>query len=152
MFYPSVFDQQTTVDLISRFNKIKSTDKPLWGKMNAAQMLAHLNVSYEVILGERVYKTPFLLKILAPIFFKKIMTNTKDYPKNSPTGKDFIVADQRDFDFEKNRLIANFSKCHAFGPDYFTATKHTLLGKLTAEQWSNTLYKHLDHHLRQFNA
>jgi len=26
------------------------------------------------------------------------------------------------------------------------------LGKLTAVEWSNMLYKHLDHHLRQFGV
>ena len=152
MAYPSIFDAVTTENLIARFNKVKASDKPLWGKMNAAQMLAHLNVSYELILGERTYKTPFFLKIFAPIFFKGIMTNTKDYPKNTPTGKDFVIADERDFENEKARLIANFSKCHAFGPKFYLEAKHPLLGKLTAEQWNNTLYNHLDHHLRQFNA
>ncbi len=31
-------------------------------------------------------------------------------------------------------------------------TIHPLFGKLTPEQWGKSIYKHLDHHLQQFDV
>lgn len=48
MTLPSTFDFNTTQQHLQKLDKLTNETKPLWGKMNAAQMLAHLNVTYDL--------------------------------------------------------------------------------------------------------
>jgi transposase InsO family protein len=38
------------------------------------------------------------------------------------------------------------------GPKGCTAHPHSLFGRLTPEEWATLMYKHVDHHLRQFGV
>lgn len=49
MALPDIFDPQITTKLIHRINQLQPGTVPGWGKMNAAAMLAHCNVSYELV-------------------------------------------------------------------------------------------------------
>lgn len=40
----------------------------------------------------------------------------------------------------------------AAGPKGCTTHPHTFFGRLTPEEWATLMYKHLDHHLRQFGV
>jgi hypothetical protein len=46
-------------------------------------------------------------------------------------------------------LIDRFA---AAGPAGCTAHPHAFFGSLAPDQWAILMYKHLDHHLRQFGA
>ena len=57
-----------------------------------------------------------------------------------------------DFDFQDERatlidLVLRFGSMGAVTPD-----PHPLFGSLTAEEWDRLMWKHLDHHLRQFGT
>jgi hypothetical protein len=59
-----------------------------------------------------------------------------------------------DSKFEPNRIrlkeyIRRFA---AQGRNAFEGRQQLSLGKLTALEWNNLMYKHLDHHLRQFGV
>lgn len=45
----NIFDKDVSEEVITRINKLDSTTKPQWGRMNVAQMLAHCNVTYEMV-------------------------------------------------------------------------------------------------------
>ena len=45
----NTFDSSTTDSVLARLEKISANTQPLWGKMNVAQMLAHLNVAYDFL-------------------------------------------------------------------------------------------------------
>ena len=80
------------------------------------------------------------------------MTDDKPFKKNLPTDKSFIVVDRRDFNKEKERLIGVISNFSAVGTEAMNNRKHPFFGKLTATEWSTSMLKHLDHHLRQFGV
>jgi hypothetical protein len=46
-------------------------------------------------------------------------------------------------------LIDRFA---AAGPQGCTTHPHAFFGSLTPDEWAILMYKHLDHHLRQFGA
>ena len=48
MTYEDIFSKEGTARTLSRINKLTPDTSPKWGKMNAAQMLAHLSVAYEM--------------------------------------------------------------------------------------------------------
>ena len=152
MGYPSIYDRNTTDALTRRINALQPRQERRWGKMNVAQMLAHCCIPYEHLGGERPYDVPLLMRWMVRLFFKRSMTNEVDYQKNGPTAPSFVVADEKDFSAERQRLLNYISKFHRMAPHQMEEMRHGSLGRLTATEWSNMLYKHLDHHLRQFGV
>ena len=65
---------------------------------------------------------------------------------------DLIVPDQRDLDAERQRLCALIDRFCAAGHPGCTTNPHSFFGRMTPGEWAILMYKHLDHHLRQFGA
>ena len=122
-----------------------------WGKMSAPQMLAHCTVGFQFPLGEKTGRQVMLGKLLAPFIKRKALGR---YPlqKNSPTCPDFVITDERDFEVERRRLYDYVVRFCAEGRGGVNNRVHTFFGALTGEEWGRLMYKHLDHHLRQFGA
>jgi hypothetical protein len=90
-------------------------------------------------------------RIIGP-FFKPNYYNDKPFPKGSPTSKSAVISDTRDLDKEKVILKALVLQFYEGNAATCTTHPHPFFGHLTPEQWSIGMYKHLDHHLRQFNS
>jgi hypothetical protein len=147
-----IFDQKTTTELIERINNLNSKLPSKWGKMSVDKMLAHCNVTYEMAY-ENIHKKPnFFIRFLLRIFIKKFVVNEIPYKKNIQTAPEFIIKDSKKFDKEKNRLIDYLIKTQQLGATYFEDKESHSFGELSAKEWSNLFYKHLDHHLTQFGV
>ena len=72
--------------------------------------------------------------------------------RNTPTAPSLIVADERDFAVEQQRLATLIDRFVAAGPAGCTRHPHVFFGRLTPDEWGALMHKHLDHHLRQFGA
>lgn len=147
----NLFQPEALEEIKQRIDKLQPNSKHLWGKMEVAQMLAHCTVSLEVATGQKTPPRIFIGRILAP-FIKSAFTNDKPLRKNTPTDKSFLVIDQRNFEKEKAKLIEIINQFSAGGPEKVTSHPHSFFGKLTPIEWSTGMYKHLDHHLRQFGV
>lgn len=152
MSYPSVFDSQTTANLLKRINKLQPTSQPEWGKMGAAQMLAHCCVAYDITYGKTEVKYNWFMRKMLGWFVKPIVVGEKPYEKNTRTAPVFIIEDERDFAAEKARLTEYIQRVEADGEAFFKGKASPSFGVLTTEEWSNQFWKHLDHHLRQFGV
>ena len=85
---------------------------------------------------------------IKPIAFKEAEPMRRD----SPTIPGMVVADARDLGVERERLFGLIDRFAEGGPTGCTAHPHSFFGRLTAEEWSMWMYKHLDHHLQQFGV
>ncbi|MEO8583225.1 MAG: DUF1569 domain-containing protein [Flavitalea sp.] len=148
----NIFDTTVITELIERINKLTPATLPIWGKMNAAQMLAHCNVAYELVYDNKHPKPNFIQKIFINLFAKETVTGSKPYKKNQPTGPAFYIKGERDFSTEKNRLINHIKKTAELGEAYFDSKESHSFGKLSLTQWNTMFYKHLEHHLTQFGV
>ena len=146
----NVFDQKTLDSVLGRLDKLTPTTQPLWGKMNAPQMLAHLNVSYELDAGKIESKPPFLVKALLKLFLKPMVVGEKPYKKNSGTAPVFLIKSDKDFETEKTKFINFVKAVQSKGAAFYEGRENGSFGKLTAKEWSNLFYKHLNHHFTQF--
>ena len=147
----SLFDKRILDSLIARINKLTPATGAGWGKMEAAQMLAHCNAAIQGALGRTHDPRVFIGRIFAP-FMKSLYYSDKPYGQGTPTAPGFIITGERDFEKEKQELIANISEFQAGGAEKVTKTPNPFFGKLTPEQWAMGQYKHIDHHLRQFGV
>ena len=146
----NIFTAESTQESIDRLNNLKAGTVPEWGKMNAPQMLAHLNVAYDITYDKIDVKYNFFMKMILKMMVKSTVVGNKPYKKNGQTAPVFVIDDERDFEKEKALLISNIKKTEELGTAHFEGKESPSFGKLTSKEWSNQFYKHMDHHFRQF--
>lgn len=149
----NVFDQSVTGEIIGRINKLSPTSPPLWGKMSVSQMLAHCNVTYELVYEEDKHPKPgFFMKLILMTIVKSTVTGTQPYKQSLRTAPAFLITGDKNFDTEKQRLIAHITTTQQLGESHFDGKKSHSFGVLNKDEWNTMFYKHLDHHLRQFGV
>lgn len=119
--------------------------------MNPAQMLCHCSRALETGTGDRPMKQKLLGKILMP-FFRASILGEKPFSRNSPTDPTFVVSDEREFAAERARLTGLIDRFVANGAAQAGTRTHAFFGKMTGDEWGELMYKHIDHHLRQFGG
>lgn len=148
----SIFTVSESQKVIQRIEQLTPTTTALWGKMSVAQMLAHCNVTYEMIYENIHPKPNILLKLLLKMFVKNAVVTEKPYKKSSQTAPAFLIKDDKNFEAEKKRLIDYITRTQQLGESHFDNKESHSFGRLTKNEWNNMLYKHLDHHLHQFGV
>jgi hypothetical protein len=104
-----------------------------------------------VALGKMDLKINFALRILGKMLKKKVFYGG-EMKKNSPTAPEFIITDAVDLEITKAELIAVFSQLAAEGKSAIKVMDHPFWGKMSYEDWDALLWKHTDHHLKQFGV
>src|SRR5450631_2188278 len=149
----NLFEPATVKEVKQRIAQLRPENEPLWGKMNAAQAQAHSSIALEWALGDAVPARANLLgRIMGRIVKPLVFRNNDPLRRNSPTAKELIVEDNRDLRKEQDRLSELVDRFAAAGPEGCTTHPHSFFGPLTPEEWATLMYKHLDHHLRQFGV
>lgn len=148
----NIFEASVHNEVKQRIEALTPNSQAQWGKMNVAQMLAHCCVTYEMIFDDKHKAPGGFAKLLLKLFVKPIVVSEKPYKRNSQTAPQFIVAAPKVFENEKARLLAYMDIVQGMGAKEFEGKSSLSFGKLTAKEWNNMFYKHLDHHLTQFGA
>jgi hypothetical protein len=149
----NLFDATLAHQVKVRLGKLEPQSERRWGKMTAAQMLAHCSASMQWAVGEVVpEKSPLPARLMGRLVKPMVFRNEDPLRRNSPTAKSLIVSDERDFSKERDRLSGLIDKFAAERASGCTRNPHSFFGKMTPEQWAILMYKHLDHHLRQFGV
>ena len=149
---PDIFTKAVTEQVIDRIDQLTPETPAQWGKMNVSQMLAHCCVTYEMCFEDKHPKPNFLVRLLLKAFVKNKVVNEQPYPHDSGTAPAFVIKDEKNFDAEKKRLIAYIRKAQELGTAHFDGAESRSFGVLTATEWNNMFYKHLNHHLSQFGV
>ncbi len=97
---PSIFDPEDNRALLARVERLTPESRALWGKMNAAQMLAHSRQPLRVATGELALKRD-LIGILFGKLAKKKLAGPKPFDRGLPTAPAFVVRGTRDFAVER---------------------------------------------------
>jgi hypothetical protein len=147
----SLFEPATTEEVKERMAKLRPDSERMWGKMSPAQALAHCSAAMEVSVGLKFPPRNFIGRLIGRRVLKTFLAG-KPFPHNSPTDKSFVVRDDRDFEVEGQRLRGLIDRFAGAGPAGCTKHPHSFFGPLTAEEWAELNYMHLDHHLRQFGV
>ncbi|MEK6373430.1 MAG: DUF1569 domain-containing protein [Acidobacteriota bacterium] len=147
----SLFVPADRESLLQRIQALEPDTARQWGKMNPAQMLCHCSRALETGTGDRPMKQKLVGKILMP-FFRSSILGEKPFSKNSPTDPTFVVSDEREFAAERARLTGLIDRFVANGAAQAGTQTHAFFGKMTGEEWGELMYKHIDHHLRQFGG
>jgi hypothetical protein len=148
----NLFEQATAKEITERIGRLCATSQRQWGKMTAPQAMAHCSAGMEWAVGDKVEPRMFLGRIVGPLVKSQLLKDEKPMGRNAPTAKSLVVNDDRDLGKECARLSALVERFCAGGPAGCTKSPHTFFGQLTPEEWARLMYKHVDHHLRQFGV
>lgn len=149
----NIFQKEIANEIITRINELTPNSKPLWGRMNVSQMLAHCNVTYTYTYQPEQFKKPnFIVRFILKTVVKKYVLSPNPYKHNGKTAPEFIIKEERNFDLEKEKLINNIIKTQELGEKHFDGLENISFGKMSSDQWNTMFYKHLNHHLSQFGV
>jgi len=148
----NLFEAAAVEEVKERLAQLGPDCKRLWGKMNVGQMVAHCSAGLEMAVGDRIPPRILLGRIIGRLVKPLALGNDEPMRRNSPTTKDLLVQDERDLGTERERLRGLIDRFAAAGPGGCTKHPHSFFGRLTPEEWAELMYKHLDHHLRQFGV
>jgi hypothetical protein len=146
----TVFDKSTREELITRISSLNENSARQWGKMNVYQMLKHCVLCEELYLGKSTHKRAFIGRIFGKLALKGMLKDETPIKRNEPTSDAFKVNEiNGDVEIEKKKWIALMKEYGDFSSPFYL---HWFFGKMTKEQLGYFVYKHSDHHLRQFNC
>jgi hypothetical protein len=146
----TIFDKPTRDALIARIHTLNENSTAQWGKMNIYQMLKHGVVCEEMYLGKKTYKRTLLGRLFGKMALRNLLKDEGPIGRNAPTSPAFKIKENSgDVTAEKKKWIALIEE-YAHYPN--TDLVHWFFGTMTKEQVGYFVYKHTDHHLRQFGA
>lgn len=150
--YPDLFDSTNVDAAIRRISALTPESQPTWGKMTVSEMLAHVNVAYEMVYTTKHPRPNPIMRWVLKKIVKERVVGPAPYPRNTPTAPAFRITDSRDFAVERDRLIAYLRQVASEGRKSFEGRESLSFGPLTASEWNGLFSKHLDHHLQQFGV
>lgn len=147
----SIFDKDIREEIINRINSLNENSKAKWGKMTVSQMVRHCSICEEYYYGNIKVKRSFLGRIVGKSALNAILKDeTTRIKKSAPTSPAFKVNEPvLHLEPEKDKWKQLIARYGSFRDDHFT---HWFFGRMTKKQLGQFIYKHSDHHLRQFET
>ncbi len=132
--------------------KLTNEHQPLWGEMNAEEMVDHLR------RGLLISQSSKAVEIITPLEklpgLKRFLMSDKPFLKNFPKPKAYSLTKPFSGNLEalKVELQHEIERMHLFFQKYpnFTAA-HPNFGVLSTLEWLHLHEKHFTHHFTQFN-
>lgn len=148
---PSLLDATDRARLAERVRALAPDQRPRWGRMDVARMLAHCADALRNATGElpiAVRRIPLVRTALV----KWLMIDVLPMPKGAPTAPELLRTSAPDIAEERDALLALLARFGEGDASSCRWAPHPLFGELTPTQWGRLAWKHLDHHLRQFGV
>src|SRR5262245_22642340 len=111
----SMWDPSVRSSFVERAKRLTPDSKAGWGKFSVSGMMAHLNDSYRMVLGELMIPSKNLPLRYTPI--KQLVIYVLPFPKSAPTAPQLLErCDAASFADEQQLLLRMFDKLGAVKP------------------------------------
>ena len=152
MEHRSVYDPDVHAEMEGRIGNLTPDSAPVWGTMSVGQMLSHCAEVQEVFNGEKtLQKTPLFAKLIKGVIRKGVLGD-RPYSRGLQTHPQYRQTEPKEFEREKERLLEGLARFVEMDEARAARIEHPLFGRMTREERGWGIYKHLDHHLRQFGV
>ncbi len=148
----TILEEATRQELVTRITGLSPAHNAQWGKMDVVRMVKHCVLWNHWVQGTApfAYKQEWLGKIFGRMALRSTVSNDKPLGKNVPAGKAFTIKDgSGDLSRLKQTWIEQIGSYASYSNPHFI---HDFFGHMTTEQIGIFVFKHTDHHLRQFGA
>jgi hypothetical protein len=148
----NIFNSPDYANIQKRIEQLNAENQRRWGKMTLPEMLTHCGIQLKKALGI-LPQTPFegpALYRTAP--GRWLALYAFPWPKGSPTPSQMNMAinhvEAMEMEIARKellQLLQDVQSKEALLP-------HPFFGQMNKKDWGRLIWKHVDHHLRQFNA
>lgn len=150
-----LFDPILVEETKQRILELRSESERQWGSMAVAQTLAHCTSGIEMAMGViQAKRATFPASLIGSLIKPLVFRDDRPMRRKSPSSPELFSADPTrcELERERSRLIAAIDSFASQGAACCTGYPHPFFGPLKPEQWAILMYKHVDHHLRQFGV
>jgi hypothetical protein len=145
----SIWNSQARRELHDRVASLASDRRAEWGRFTAPKMVCHLAESLKMALGD----LPVAAK-KSPIRYppmKQLIVYVLPFPKGVPTAPALLAREPKEWTVDVADVQSLLDR--AAGSRSTDAwPEHPAFGRLSRRAWGVLIYRHMDHHLRQFGA
>ncbi|HSB27627.1 MAG TPA: DUF1569 domain-containing protein [Pyrinomonadaceae bacterium] len=146
----SILSERDRTEIVSRVQSLSASSSGRWGSMDVASMLQHLRLSACMALGE--LPVPSVNKRVFQVFpLKHLILYVFPFPKGAPTAPLLKPVQGTSLEEERAAVLELMERIGT-GPTEGPGPAHPLFGPLSRREWGVVIYKHSDHHLKQFGA
>lgn len=149
----TLLSEQDANDLKKRLEVFTDKSKRKWGVMTPQETVQHLRKPLLVALGEK--HISFRPSIFSLPIIKTLASQYIPWPHNAPSAPEFLEYENYYLTFnEEKRSLIYTMDCFitaAIKPEN-SFPPHPVFGWLTRRQWARLMWRHIDHHLRQFGV
>jgi Protein of unknown function (DUF1569) len=138
--------------LCARIHQLRPDSVRHWGKMTAGQMVVHCTDQLRVSRGEKAVSSMRLPGFIKPLVKWLVVSRLKAFKPGMRTLEelDAEAGMTPPTTFEADRgLLLGLLERDKYG---LQGVAHPVFGHLTAQEFGEVTWKHLDHHLRQFGV
>lgn len=147
----NLFNSTDTAELLRRLAGLTPNAKPRWGSLMPGALLCHLADPLRVALGEKEaqsFRSPLRLPGLA-----HAVVWILPWPKSAPTAPEFLpgsgMTDPTQFAQDQRTLLEVLERfCNV--PAHKTLAANPVFGRLSRRSWGRLMWRHIDHHMRQY--
>jgi hypothetical protein len=149
MGYKSIRDDGAHAETVARLRRLGPDCERAWGVMNHDQLLPHLVDGLRLAMTgtDRVAKGIFSTGLM-----RHLLVHRLKWPEGkaqAPKGAFQRVCE--DWDSDRAELLRLIDEYRAT-PPHGLGNAHPIFGPMTARDWDVLVWRHLDHHLRQFGC
>jgi len=146
----SIFDNVTRQELLDRISLLSDNSQALWGEMSVHQMVQHCIRADDMMQGTLQVKRALIGRIFGRLILRGVLKDDAPFRKNTPTVPELktqITSSNLD------EQMANWhNRINSYKHYSNSGLVHPFFGPMTREQVGQLVYKHYDHHLRQFGV
>jgi hypothetical protein len=145
----SIWQEQDRQEITERVGRVAPDRPAAWGKFTAPKMICHLADSLKMAMGDLPVPSKHLPIRYPPL--KQLIIYVAPFPKSAPTAPELLSRAPREWANDVADVQALLARA---GSARTTDTwpEHPAFGKLTKRAWGVLIYRHMDHHLKQFGA
>jgi hypothetical protein len=147
----NLLKESVYIETLNRVEKLRPDSARKWGTMSVGQMMLHCVEGFRIPLSEKRYHRKLFFYLIG-WYYAPLLYNDQPWKQNMRTGKNFIIQKEPDFDQARLKLLSTIQTFYQNRASRVHNKIHPLFGKFSSEQWGRNLWKHLDHHLRQFGV
>jgi hypothetical protein len=152
--FKSIDQPSVKQDIVGRIARLRPDLNRRWGRMNARQVVCHLNDAFLATMGAKIVPIDpyFRWRQLIKCCALYLPTHwPHGFPTRPEIDQEFNGTAPGDFEADRQTLLGLVEK-FTFQPREYEFQPHPMFLELTEWQWMRWGYLHTDHHLRQFGV
>jgi hypothetical protein len=145
------FNPADAEELAARLRRITPDLRPRWGKMSAHEVVVHLADPCRTALGDKPVQ--LLGGPLNVPGISQFVLWIAPWPKGAPTAPDYLpgtgMSNATDFEADRRALLGLLDRMTSHDGEF---APNPVFGRLSRRGWGRQVWRHVDHHLRQFGT